>query len=58
MIYLILPAYNEEKSFVKLFEKVDNFFKNDIKQDYRIVVCDDGSRDKTSSMLEDYKNSF
>jgi len=58
MIYLILPAYNEEKSFVKLFEKVDNFFKNDIKQDYRIVVCDDGSRDKTSSMLEDYKNTL
>jgi len=58
MIYLILPAYNEEKSFVKLFEKVDNFFKNDIRQDYRIVVCDDGSRDKTSSMLEDYKNTL
>lgn len=58
MIYLILPAYNEEKSFVKLFEKVDNFFKNDIKEDYRIVVCDDGSRDKTSSMLEDYKNTL
>jgi dolichol-phosphate mannosyltransferase len=58
MIYLILPAYNEEKSFEKLFEKVDHFFKNDLKQDYKIVVCDDGSKDKTAEMLEEYKKTL
>jgi len=58
MIYLILPAYNEEKSFDSLFAKVKVFFEEEMKLEYRIVVCDDGSRDRTQEMLEEYKKSL
>lgn len=58
MIYLLLPAYNEEKSFVNLFRKVDEYFTNEHNGDYHIVVCNDGSSDKTPEILESYKDKL
>jgi len=54
MIYILLPAYNEEESLDYLFPKIDKAFKEDMKLDYHIIVCDDGSRDKTPEMLKEY----
>jgi glycosyltransferase involved in cell wall biosynthesis len=39
-IYIIIPAYSEEKNIAKVLGKVKKYSKN-------IVVVDDGSRDKT-----------
>ena len=58
MIYLILPAYNEEKSFDSLFAKIKDYFENERKEDYRIVVCDDGSKDRTQEILNSYKDKL
>jgi len=58
MIYILLPAYNEEKSFDNLFRKLDNYFVNDLKLDYHIIVCNDGSKDRTAEMLEEYKKTL
>ncbi len=52
MIYILLPAYNEEKSLGTLLPKIDRYFKEDLQLEYHIVACDDGSKDKTLSMLE------
>lgn len=58
MIYLLLPAYNEEKSIENLFGKVDDFFSNELKVEYKIVACDDGSRDQTAPMLASYQDKL
>lgn len=58
MIYLLLPAYNEEKSFVNLFRKVDEYFTKELKEPYQIIVCNDGSSDKTPEILESYKDKL
>lgn len=58
MIYVILPAYNEEKSFISLFDKLNDFFTNELHEKYEIIVCDDGSSDNTQSILDDYKNKL
>lgn len=54
MIYILLPAYNEEQSLDYLLPKIDKAFKEEMKLDYHIIVCDDGSRDKTPTMLKEY----
>lgn len=54
MIYILLPAYNEEESLDYLLPKIDHAFKEEMKLDYHIIVCDDGSRDKTPEMLKKY----
>ncbi len=53
MIILLLPAYNEEKSFPPLMDKLQKVL-GDAGQDYKILVCNDGSTDKTSEMLAKY----
>ncbi|OGT09891.1 MAG: hypothetical protein A2X77_04800 [Gammaproteobacteria bacterium GWE2_42_36] len=55
MIYILLPAYNEEKSFNYLLPKLDSFFKEKLKQNYHLIVCDDGSKDGTLRELNSFQ---
>ena len=56
MIWILLPAYNEELSLPKLIPNIWNEFKNkDI--DFRLLVVNDGSTDKTSKILESFQSS-
>lgn len=49
MLWVFLPAYNEEKALPKLFTKIGKALQ---KFDFRIVVVNDGSVDKTLEVLE------
>lgn len=57
MILILLPAYNEEESLPRLLPKIKTTMAV-LKEEYRILVCNDGSRDKTQEMLEDYATSL
>jgi len=50
MIWIVLPAYNEEQALPKLLPKLDEALRRH-HQDYRIVVVDDGSSDATPEIL-------
>ncbi|WEV45401.1 glycosyltransferase family 2 protein [Streptococcaceae bacterium ESL0687] len=57
-VILIIPAYNEEKSIVNTVKMVEDFKKEKAKDlnfilDY--VVINDGSKDNTKQVLEEYK---
>jgi len=53
-VYVLLPAYNEEKSLDSLIPKIAKFFEeNDY--NYYIIVCDDGSTDKTLFKLKEFQ---
>ena len=54
MIYLILPAFNEEKNLIKIFKKLNNL--NLVKK-ISVVLVDDCSTDNTK-ILKDTKNKF
>ena len=58
MIYMLLPAYNEEESLDQLLPKIDKSFREDMKLDYHIIVCNDGSRDKTGEKLKEYAETL
>lgn len=53
MILVLLPAYNEEESLPRLMPKLKKTL-SEMNEDYRVVVCNDGSSDNTQSMLETY----
>ena len=55
MIYLLLPAYNEEEDITFLLPKLKNYFQSELNTDFQIVVCNDGSRDSTFQKLEAFK---
>ncbi len=46
---ILLPAYNEEKNISNVLEEVKKFFPKS-----KIVVVDDGSKDKTSDIAKKY----
>lgn len=52
-VFFLLPAYNEEESFPPLFAKIEQAMTG-AGHDFTIVVCDDGSRDRTSEVLASY----
>ncbi len=51
MIWILLPAYNEQHDLPRLLEKMEKAL-GDVA--YRLVVVNDGSTDKTSEILEKY----
>jgi len=51
---VIIPAYNEEDRLQNTLNKIINFFDN-LKKNYEIIVVDDGSKDNTSKVAEEYQ---
>lgn len=57
MIIVLLPAYNEEESLPKLMPKITEVL-GDVEEGYQVIVCNDGSRDRTSEMLQEYAQTM
>jgi dolichol-phosphate mannosyltransferase len=53
VIYILLPAYNEETSIDGLFGRIREVMEAE-KTPYKIIVVNDGSKDRTAQMLEDW----
>ena len=57
MLWIVIPAYNEEKDLPALLPKINQtLLSEDIA--HRIVVVDDGSIDDTPSILEEFKSTL
>jgi dolichol-phosphate mannosyltransferase len=53
MLWILLPAYNEQTDLPNLLEKLEQALS---KTDYRLVVVNDGSTDRTNEILKSYKD--
>ena len=42
MIFILLPAYNEELSFIPLIEKLQSALAP-LETEYKVLICNDGS---------------
>jgi dolichol-phosphate mannosyltransferase len=52
VIWILLPAYNEELSFAPLIEKL-RLTMDELHARFRVIVVNDGSKDGTSHVLEE-----
>jgi dolichyl-phosphate beta-glucosyltransferase len=52
-ISVIIPGYNEEKRILPTLKAVSAFFKQNFER-YEIIFVDDGSTDKTRSLVKDF----
>jgi dolichol-phosphate mannosyltransferase len=57
MIFVLLPAYNEEDALRPLLDKVDAVMRM-MGAQYRVVVVDDGSSDRTAPILAELQSEF
>jgi len=55
MLWIMLPAYNEQTDLPNLLEKLEKELTG---VEYRLVVINDGSTDKTTQILEKYKKKL
>ena len=56
ILSIIVPAYNEEKTIIKILEKIRNNSSDIFK--YEVIVIDDGSTDQTIKILKDNKQLY
>jgi len=57
MILVLLPAYNEEESLPRLIPKLQTTL-TEMGEKYKILVCNDGSKDRTQALLEKFAASI
>ncbi len=50
---IIVPAYNEEDMIVGTLDAIQNFLQTR-RESFEVIVVDDGSRDKTVSLVEEW----
>ncbi len=55
MIWIFVPAFNEEQSLPRLLPKIAEAMKD---QAYRVVVVNDGSTDQTGARLDEFKGGL
>jgi len=53
MILVLLPAFNEERSLPVLMPKIIGAL-SEIGEEFRVVVCNDGSTDNTHNVLDGF----
>lgn len=51
---IVIPAYNEADKISSTLTQIVNFMRS-FSEDFEIIVVDDGSKDNTVSIVEDYK---
>lgn len=57
MIFILLPAYNEEESLHPVFSRIQTVL-GDAGQSFKVIVGNDGSKDRTAEILEELKADF
>ena len=57
MLFILLPAYDEEKSFESLIPNIANHSR-EAGLDFKIIVCNDGSKDGSAQVLDKLGYSY
>ncbi|TDO24778.1 glycosyltransferase family 2 protein [Pedobacter duraquae] len=51
LISVVIPAYNEEENIIVIIDRLESIFKT-LHYDFEIILVDDGSKDRTLSIIK------
>ena len=57
-VAIIIPAFNEENTIIKMLDKISLERKNLSDINFEVIVIDDGSKDNSKKLLENNSNLF
>ena len=55
LVTILVPAYNEEEVLYLLYERLENLMNSNPKYDFEILLVNDGSKDKTLSIMQELR---
>ncbi len=58
LISIVIPCYNEEKNIDKTIDAIEDVAKTLQKYNFEIIAVNDGSKDKTWSVIKSYANKY
>jgi len=57
VVSIVVPTYNEEDNIAILCDRIDDLFRNQLgSYDYRILFCDNCSKDSTRDVIREIAN--
>lgn len=56
-IDFVVPVFNEEESLLELFDRINKNVSKIVKNNFRVIFIDDGSSDKSWSVIQELKEA-
>ena len=53
---VVVPVYNSEHTLEELYRRLEKVFREVIKEDFELILVDDGSKDRASKQRSESQN--
>jgi polyisoprenyl-phosphate glycosyltransferase len=49
---VVVPVYNSEHTLEELYHRLERVFRETLKEDFELILVDDGSKDRSYEIME------
>ena len=49
---VVVPVYNSEHTLEELYHRLEKVFRETLKEDFELILVDDGSKDRSYEVME------
>ena len=53
---VVVPVYNSEHTLEELYRRLERVFREVIKEDFELILVDDGSKDRSFEVMTELRN--
>ena len=53
---VVVPVYNSEHTLEELYRRLEKVFREVIKEDFELILVDDGSKDRSFEVMTELRN--
>ena len=53
---VVVPVYNSEHTLQELYRRLEKVFREVIKEDFELILVDDGSKDRSFEVMQELRN--
>ena len=54
---VVIPVYNSEHTLEELYERLKNVFDETLKEDFELILVDDGSKDQSYAIMQNLRSA-